>query len=140
MPDRELACLDRLREIIEAPIANEPGVSIGVFDKRLAEYEPLRKLLRMGHTSHFADLDSHQKFQICYYEFRQRKDTFVLTFGNDPTVIGYVDEVYGKCVDLSYVNHRLHHSNKPAVGEERSELHRQEKDLSKWFLINGEVV
>lgn len=133
MPGRKLACLERLREIIEAQIANDPGVSVGVFDKRLAEYESLRTLLRMPSTSNLAQSDSHQKFQRCSYEFRQRKDAFVLTFGNDPIIIAYVDNVHHKCVDLYHVNHRLYLSNKPAAGEERSELYRQEKDLNQWF-------
>jgi hypothetical protein len=87
----------------------------------------------MGYTSNLAHLDSHQKFQMRSREFRQRKDAFVLTFGNDPTVIAYGDEVHEKCVDLCQVNHRLYLSNQPATGEERSELYRQEKDLHQWF-------
>jgi hypothetical protein len=133
MPGRELACLDQLREIIESHGANELCFSVGVFDKRLAEYESLRTLLRMSHTSNLAHSDSHQRFQMCSYEFRQRKDAFVLTFGNDPTVIAYVDGVHEKCVDLCHVNYRLYLSNRTAVGEERSKLYRQEKDLTKWF-------
>jgi hypothetical protein len=133
MPERELPCLDRFRGIIESQRANQPGISVGVFDKRLAEYESLRTLLRMGYTSDLAHLDSRQKFQIRSYEFRQRKDAFVLTFGNDPVVIAYVGEVHEKCVDILLVNYRLYLSNAPATGEERSERCQQEKDLNQWF-------
>jgi hypothetical protein len=133
LPKHELSCLDRFREIIEAQGPNQAGISVGVFEKRLAEYESLRTLLRMSYTSHLADLDSHRKFEMCSYEFRQREDAFVLAFGNDPAVTAYVDDVHEKCVDLCHVNHRLYLSNQPAVGEGRSELYQQEKDLNQWF-------
>ena len=133
MPERESKCLNQLREMIESQLASQPGISVGVFEKRLAAYNAVSGLLKDGYSSNLSDLDSHNRFQMRSYEFRQQKDAFVLTFGNHPTVVAYVDEVHEKCVDLSHVNYRLYLSNQPATGEERSELFQQEKNLHQWF-------
>jgi hypothetical protein len=133
MPERESTCLEQLREMIESRVANQTNISVSIFEKRHSYYDRLRTLVREAYSSNLSQSKSHRQFEMHWYEFRKQKDEFVLAFGNDTNIAGYVDEVYEKSVDLLHVNHRLYLSNQPASGEEQSKFFGQEKELHQWF-------
>ena len=94
-----------------------------LYEKRLAVFSSTMKLLSV--VMRTANVKMEDLIQ-----FLQETNQSYFLLGKD--ISNYLEEIYKKGVDLEFLNEQLHQNGLP-VGEERTRLAGEKKELLKWF-------